>query len=276
MAGAQVFPVLQAGVCAAVNRNGVLIAQSEIEREIGTDLPVVLDVAAQVVPDLADEARGFDSAAARVTEEERGKSIAGVLRSVTGDRRGLVGEAAAAVGPVLSAAVPAVVRVEKSTLEYMGATDECSVVRQREVSTAIDAPRRSAPSAVSGEGNGRQCAIRTWSVRNLQLLVPLVIGIDGVGGREPLAFLQIADAERVDDAGAKGVVPGAAAGGAAIQVDARSVEWDGKSHRPVGAELVLELPLEEEEGDAVGRPELVVQLHAPLVPRVDHRPFGAA
>ena len=101
--------------------------------------------------------------------------------------------------------------------------NESDVVGDVEIAAAVHAPRRAAPSAVGGESQRGQRAVRARSIRNLQLLIPLVIRIARVGGRQPLALLLIADAERIDYPRADGMVPGAAPRSAAVKIGCSSL-----------------------------------------------------
>ena len=174
LAGAQVFPTLQSDERAAVDRHGVFVAQADVDGEIGPHAPVVLNIAAHVIPDLADIARSLETAAAGVAEQERSERVAGVLRSIARHAGGLIGEAKAAVGPVLAVAIPAVMSVEETGLDGVLVADEGDVVGHVEVAAGIAAPEGAAPSAVRREAQLRQAAVGAGDARNLQLFVEFV------------------------------------------------------------------------------------------------------
>src|SRR5262249_24105229 len=130
----------ESGIGAAVNGHCVLIAQSEIQRQIRPDLPIVLYIAAHVVPKLTHHTGRFDSAARHVAEQKRCECIAAILRSVARNSRRLVGEIEAAVGPVLPDPVPPVMSVEEAGLDGVRAANKSDVVGKIEVAAAISAP----------------------------------------------------------------------------------------------------------------------------------------
>src|SRR5262249_32955533 len=142
-------------------------------------------------------------------------------------------EREASVGPVLAVAVPSVTGMEETELDGVAAADPGEILGEVEVATRIAAPESAAPAAIGREVQLRKRAIGTRSIRDLELLIPAGVRIEGAHHDADAFLLLIADSKSIQQAAPR-VIPGNADRAVVAILSREAVEWIGNARRTIG------------------------------------------
>src|SRR5207253_11325747 len=106
-----------------------VIAQTQVQDQMGIDTPVILNVAAEIVKLLADKSDGVDLASVGITQQERGESISALSRICDAGLAGLqIAEAYAAGDALAPEAIVVVQLVHAAELQGVRTLNPSEVV----------------------------------------------------------------------------------------------------------------------------------------------------